>query len=251
MVHGRLFDRRLSYQAGYFGKDGDNARSPEMRGGRHAIAARAVITPMARSARPALAAFQIGVAVVSSRLDNQLGLRGKTVFGEGVFFDRVFVNGRRLRQGLEAAWAVGPVSLTWERSTVSDERGGMGAGGQRLADVRGAGWYVAGTWTLTGETKEGRVAPRRSVFNGGRGAFELAGRVERLAFDAAGGTMGGIEPAFNADRVLTAGLAWYLNRHLKVQSNLVLESILDPQHSPAPRGNGRMPRGVVQFQFVL
>jgi hypothetical protein len=42
------------------------------------------------------------------RARRSLGLRGRTVFGEGVFFDRVFVNGRRLRRGLEASWAHGP-----------------------------------------------------------------------------------------------------------------------------------------------
>ena len=45
-----------------------------------------------------------GIAAVESRLDNQLGIRGQSVFGDNVFFDRMFVNGRRRRVGWEATW---------------------------------------------------------------------------------------------------------------------------------------------------
>ena len=33
MAHGRLFDRRVSYQAGYFTRDGDNGRTSQTQGG--------------------------------------------------------------------------------------------------------------------------------------------------------------------------------------------------------------------------
>jgi len=130
-----------------------------------------VVTPLAASGG-ALAGLQFGAALVTSQLDDQLGLRGRTVFGEGVFFDRVFVNGQRLRRGLEAAWGLGPVSLTWEHMKVSDQRTGMGAGDGDLPDVAATGWYVAGTWVLTGESKDGRVDPERSLFGDGYGALE-------------------------------------------------------------------------------
>jgi len=155
MAHGRVAGRRVLYQAGYFQKDGDNARTAQTRGGTDAFAGRLVVTPLAASGG-ALAGLQFGAALVTSQLDDQLGLRGRTVFGEGVFFDRVFVNGQRLRRGLEAAWGLGPVSLTWEHMKVSDQRTGMGAGDGDLPDVAATGWYVAGTWVLTGESKDGR-----------------------------------------------------------------------------------------------
>ena len=255
MAHGRVAGRRVSYQAGYFQKDGDNARTAQTRGGTDALAGRLVVTPLATSGG-ALAGLQFGAALVTSQLDDQLGLRGRTVFGEGVFFDRVFVNGQRLRRGLEAAWAQGPVSLTWEHMTVSDQRTGMGAAAGDLPDVTATGWYVAGTWVLTGESKDGRVDPEHSLFGDGFGALELTARLERLAFGVEADPAGLVSsplvttPAANADRVFTLGVSWYLNRYLKITGNAVFESVTDPERSPAPQGGG-FPTAVVQFQFVL
>jgi hypothetical protein len=257
MAHGRLFDRRATYQAGYFRRDGDNARTRETRGARDAIAARVVLSPFSSDKDAALAGFQIGVAAVRSGLTNQLGLQGRTVFREGVFFDRVFVNGVRLRRGLEFAWAAGPASVTGEYIAVADARRDMGLAGETLAPVRATGWYVAGTWALTGEKKRGRLDPRRSLGSGGAGAVELSGRIEKLAFgevpspgmafDAAG--VGSL--LANAERVTTIGLAWYPIRYLKLQTDVVFEIIDDPQRSPAPRASGRFPSAVFLFQFVL
>jgi phosphate-selective porin len=255
MAHGRLMGRLLTYQAGVFRHDGDNARTSQTRGGQRAVAGRVVVAPFARG-RQALTGLQVGAAVVTSGLDDQLGLRGRTVFDQGVFFDRVFVDGRRLRRGLEAAWARGPVSLTWEHMTVTDQRLGMAIDGSALPGVRATGWYLAGTWTITGERKDGRVDPRHSLFDGGRGAVELTARVERLSFggpagaDAISDPLAPI-PAANADRATTLGLAWYLNRFVKINGNAVFESVSDPQRSPAPDGEGRFPTAVVQFQIAL
>jgi phosphate-selective porin OprO/OprP len=254
MAHGRLAGAHVAYQAGYFHRDGDNARTEETRGARDALAGRLVVTPLA-GRDGALSTLQLGAAVVTSRLDDQLGLRGRTVFGEGVFFDRVFVNGRRLRRGIEAAWANGPVSLAWEHMMVSDQRTGMGAGGADLPSIAASSWYVAGTWVITGERKDGRVEPAHSVFLDGIGALELTARVERLAFDTTSLPSLPVAPpatglAPNADRAITLGLGWYLNRHLKITGNAVFESVHDPIRSPAPQ-DGRFPTAVVQFQFAL
>jgi len=253
MAHGRLKSRRLVYQAGVFRGDGDNARTSQTRGGRHAVAGRVLVAPFVSSRNPALAAFQVGGAVVTSQLDDQLGLRGRTVFGEGVFFDRVFVDGRRLRRGLEASWAHGPASLSWEYMRVSDQRLGMGTAGEALPSIFASGWYVAGTWVVTGERKDGRVDPEHSVFRDGFGALELVARVERLSF--APGLMTApdplaVAPAANADRVTTLGLSWYLNRYLKINGSAVFESIRDPERSPVAH-DGRVPTAVIQLQAAI
>lgn len=256
-AHGRLFRRRISYEVGYFRRDGDNARTPQTKGARDATAARLVLAPFSSRRNSALQALEIGGAVVASHLDGQLGLRGRTVFGEGVFFDRVYVNGLRLRRGLEAGWTLGPASLAGEYIVVSDERSSMGSKGEALPPVRATGWYLAGTWVLTGERKEGRVDPRRSVLVGGPGAIEVSARVERLGFDAVthpGSVFENPRPeglASNAERVVTVGLAWYVQRYVKVLGNVVIEAVDDPRRSPAPRGNGRFPSGVVLLQFAL
>ena len=256
-ANGRLFGRVVSYEAGFFRRDGDNARTAATAGGRDALAARVRIAPFAARKESPFAALEIGAAATRSRLDDQLGLRGRTVFGEGVFFDRVFVNGTRVRRGLEAGWALGPVSASGEYISVSDERTGMGPSGEALPDVRTSGWYLAGTWTVTGEQKHGRIVPRGDFLRGGIGALELAARVERFAFDAVSypgtpfGFPSGASLGANADRVTTLGVTWYVNRFVKAQANLVMEAVDDPQRSPAAGSDGRFTSGVFLFQLAL
>jgi phosphate-selective porin OprO/OprP len=249
MAHGRLKGRRLTYQAGVFRRDGDNARTDQTRGGRNAIAGRLVVAPFLSSGHPALTALQVGGAVVTSELVDSLGLRGRTVF------DRVFVNGRRLRRGVEASWAHGPASLSGEWMRVSDQRLDMGPASEALPGLSATGWYIAATWVLTGERKDGRVNPEHSLFGDGHGALELIARIERLSFaaDSAAAAVASplvATPSANADRAATVGLAWYLTRHLKITGSAVFESIADAQRSPRP-GNGRVPTAVVQLQAAL
>jgi phosphate-selective porin len=257
MAHGRLFGRLLAYQAGYFAGDGDNARTTHTRGARDMFAGRVVLTPFSGTSTKALAPLQIGIAAGGSRLDNQLGLRGQSVFGDGVFFDRVYVNGRRRRTGFEAFWARGPASFSTEYIAVSDDRKSMGFSGEDLPRVRTSGWYVAATWAVTGEQKDGWVEPRRALLRGGPGAFELVARTESLAFGTitSPGTPFGFPDdsslLSNADHVTTLGVNWYADHYIRIQTNVVFESITDAQRSPAPTGRGRFVSVVVRLQFVL
>jgi phosphate-selective porin len=257
MTHGKVLKKRLEYQVGYFKRDGDNARTSQTEGGTDAFAGRVVVSPFVTTSYAALAPLELGVATENSRLDNRYGIRGRTVIGDGIFFDRVYVNGRRNRVGLEGTWAYGPVSLAAEYITVSDQRTGMGFDGGDLPNVRARAWYVAGTWALTGERKKGRIDPRRDLFRGGFGALELAARVEKLSFDSidypganygfpyAGSLTG------NADRVTTLGVNWYLNHYLKIMTNVVMESIDDPERSPAPTADGKFKSVIFFLQFRL
>jgi phosphate-selective porin len=139
---------------------------------------------------------------------------------------------------------------------VSDERTGMGASGTALPTVTAQGWYLAGTWVVTGERKDGRVDPEHGLFGDGLGALELTARIERLTFGTESDPLVpappalGVVPVANADRVVTFGLSWYLTRHLKIAGNAVFESVLDRERSPAPQ-DGDFPTAVVQFQFAL
>src|SRR5204863_3958168 len=99
-AHGKLGGDVLEYQAGYFARDGDNARTTQTSGARDTLAVRMLLSPFASRKGAAVQSLQIGAGAASSRLDQQLGLRGDTVLGDGVFFDRVYVNGRRFRTGL-------------------------------------------------------------------------------------------------------------------------------------------------------
>jgi phosphate-selective porin OprO/OprP len=256
MVHGKLLGKAVEYNAGYFAGDGDNSATSTTSAGSHALAARAVVAPFGK-AHPLFRKLEFGADAVRSDVQDQLGLRAKTVFSDTVFFNHVFVNGRRLRLGGDAEWEYGPASASGELVAASEERNGMGFGSTDLPGVHASGWYAAATWAVTGETKHGWITPRRDLFSGGVGAIELAARTEALRFDDvfyAGSALGLTAPADltgNADRATTLGINWYLNRFVRVQSNIVFESVRDPRRSPAPVASGRFTNAVFRIEFVL
>lgn len=114
-------------------------------------------------------------------------------------------------------------------------RKGLGAGGKDLDDVVACGWYVSGTYVLTGEDKlrSGDVVPR-DPFNPladriGLGAWEVGFRYAELTFDSddpvnffdgnlslmpSGGTT-----AENGAKALTLGVNWYFNERTHLMFN--------------------------------
>jgi phosphate-selective porin OprO/OprP len=126
-----------------------------------------------------------------------------------------------------------------------EARVGLGVGtpeqlDQTLPDLAGRGWYLSGTWVLTGENKEGGINPKKPIFRGGVGAVEVGVRYESLAFETPEPDG---PPSFsrrsptvmpNRERALTIGANWYLNRWVKIQFNGIRESFADPARSPIP-----------------
>ena len=101
------------------------------------------------------------------------------------------------------------------------------------------GWYLSGTWAVTGQPKargldRGRIIP----FVQGWGALELAIRNEAIRFGSDGGTgrpsrsirASNVLP--QSERVWTFGVNWYANQWAKVQSNFVREWIEDAFRAP-------------------
>jgi hypothetical protein len=104
------------------------------------------------------------------------------------FFAQQPTNGNRYRWGVDLAWLIGPASVKFEYDQQIDQRKKLGPGGTDLDDVTGTGWYVTGTFLLTGENSvlNGPVIPRRpfSPLAGklGPGAWELVMRYQQLKF---------------------------------------------------------------------
>lgn len=129
--------------------------------------------------------------------------------------------------GAEAAAIFGPVTVAGEYGRLWLHRPG-------LSEPSFDGFYVYGTWFLTGETrpfKNGnfdRVKPRNNLAKGGAGAFELALRYDRL--DLSDTPV--LARAGNRAESLTFGLNWYLNPYSKLLFNWVhfngTNSPLDP-----------------------
>nr|WP_298411449.1 OprO/OprP family phosphate-selective porin [uncultured Halomonas sp.] len=108
------------------------------------------------------------------------------------------------RLGLEASWQRGPVSAQaeWIRADLRRDSG--------QPDVDVDGWYLSGSWFVTGETRPYEqgvfksVEPERSI-----GAWELVARYSDIDLndrDIEGGS------EYN----LTLGVNWYLNSDLRL-----------------------------------
>jgi phosphate-selective porin OprO/OprP len=259
MVHGRVLDRALTYEAGIFSHDGRNARtadSDRVHGGR-TLAGRMTFQPF-RGEKSWRSDVQIGAAFTASPLAEGFSdLRGKTALDARFYRPESWVDGNRRRIGTELRWRPGPFSIKSEYMRVTDERRGQSVDDTDLSPAVADGWYVSGTWAVTGEAKaEGLDLPRKPLLRGGVGAIELAARVERLSFgSAASGESASEGPraeviAGNSDRVETFGANWYPSRFLKIQFNILRDTLRDPSQGPLPDKTGYWSR-VLRFQLAL
>ena len=259
MVHGRVLQRGvLRYELGAFHEDGNNARTfnTERVHGERTLAGRVLVQPF-RSTKSLASDLAIGLAFTTSDLPEGFSdLRGRTEL-DALFYRPTFlVNGQRRRIGFEARWRPGPFSIKSEYIRLTDERLGQSVEDTDLSPFVAAGWYVSGTWALTGEKKaEGLDTPRRPIFQGGVGAIELAVRVERIRFGAVDDILASDAPRAevilgNSDRVYTMGVNWYANRWIKIQANLVRNTIAFPDQGPMP-SQGAFWSRLVRFQFSM
>lgn len=243
MAHGRVVGRVLRYELGVFRNDGRNARlgddSVRVYGGT-TWAGRLAVQPW-RGRKHLLEDLQVGGAFTAS--DVPLGLpamRGETVLNYVFDEPDTPVFGPRRRAGIEVRWRPGPFSLKSEYIRVETAREEQSVEDTDLSPLLGAGWYVSGTWAVTGEQKvRGLSSPRRPVQNRGPGAIELAARIEGISFRSTAEGEPSDSPRADVvpradQRVVTVGVNWYLNRYLKVQANLVRESFPDPALSSLP-----------------
>ncbi|MGH9253993.1 MAG: OprO/OprP family phosphate-selective porin [Vicinamibacterales bacterium] len=232
MAHGGLFRNGLRYEAGIFREGGDNARVNEGDGSvsQRTMASRLVVRPWNATERlRVLRSLTVGAAVTAGRVPEGLnGLRAETIPGTPLV-DRVYVNGLRRRLGAEMLWRPGPVSVQGEVIRVSDQRRGQGIDNEDLPDAVQRGWYVSGTWLITGEEKKDNIDPARPFLQGGFGALEIAGRVEALTFGS-GPSNERPSPGPRAHRILerkdavwTVGMNWYVNRFVRIQADLIRE----------------------------
>jgi phosphate-selective porin OprO and OprP len=257
MLHGSVWNRFVRYQAGVFQGNGENSPSlepPPLLPGelpdspsKRSAAGRVRVRPLVPFHLPAyFESLEFGVSAMRSEIPEGLNhLHGKTLFGAKLFPRQYYVNGARDRRSYEASWTPGPVSVRAEYIRVDEAREGVGSGDENgldstLAPLPSSGWYVSGTWALTGEKKESGIDPRRPFLQGGFGAVELAARYEKITFGLAGASQIPSDSPraeytlLNGEQVLTLGLNWYVNRFMKLQLNGIRETVDDPAMSPIP-----------------
>jgi phosphate-selective porin len=158
-------------------------------------------------------------------------------------------------------WTPGPFSVRGEYIRSQEARVGQGVGGEQalddtLPDYIGRGWYVGGTWAITGEKKAGGIEPKKPFLQGGFGAIEVVGRIESLAFagvdtrEPPSRSRRAANPGGNTEHVVTVGVNWYLNKWVKVLVNQIGEQIENLQYSPVPSQN-RFWNTVLRLQFAM
>ena len=259
MVHGRVLNELIKYEAGVFEHDGKNARTnnPEKVFGEQTIAGRVNVEPL-RNRKDAVGDLSIGVAFTTSDVPEGIGgVRGQTVLEQNFFSAADYpVNGPRRRTGIEMEFLPGPASIKAEWMRLETERRGLSVEDTDLSPIVGEGWYVSGTWALTGEKKSRVERPKKPLFQGGFGAVEIAARVESLEFKSgSSGEQGSTSPRAdtilgNRDVVTTLGVNWYLNRFFKVQANFVRETLDDPSQGPLP-AKASFNSQMIRFQFSM
>ena len=257
MVHGRVVNELIRYEAGVFEHDGKNARTnnPDKVFGGQTTAARVTVEPL-RNRKNAIGDLSLGVAFTHSDVPEGISaLRGQTVLQQNFFSAAEYiVSGPRKRLGVEMEFLPGPASIKMEWMRVDTERRGQSVEDTDLSPIEGEGWYVSGTYAITGEKKSRVQRPKKPLFQGGYGAVEVGARIESLRFKSgASGEQGSTSPRAdvilgNRDQVTTLGVNWYINRFLKVQSNFIREELDDPSQGPLP-GQASFTSKTIRLQF--
>lgn len=176
---------------------------------RRGFGARATVAPVLTDTR----LVHFGASAVTETTREELDLDS---YPESRPTDEKFVNtggidntDRINRYGLEAAWRNGPLSAQaeWLRTDVHRD------GGDDNVDFDG--WYVSGSWMLTGEVRPyddgafDSVEPEHDY-----GAWELVARVSQINLNDAD-VEGGRET--NA----TLGVNWYVDDDLRLMANYI------------------------------
>ncbi len=121
---------------------------------------------------------------------------------------------RRIDQvGLEAAMQSGPFSLQGEWMRADVNRRGI------EPDVDFSGWYVSGSWVVTGESRGYRDGVFRGVSpSGPGGAWELTARVSNVNLND-GAVAGGKQDN------ITLGVNWYANSNVRFMANYIINDV--------------------------
>jgi phosphate-selective porin len=265
MASGRFWGRDLTYQIGWFRRDGDHGdlKEPQfvLAGEKisepgPSIAARVTGTPLRKlPVHRRLRSVRVGAAYTTADLPEGLNsLRGKTVFGTKTFFEPVYVKGRRQRYGLEFEWTPRAFGFKAEWMQARENRRQQSNRNQDLSDFISTGWLASASWVVTGESYGD--SPEKDVFNGGIGKVEVGARYERLGFASAAqvGTAY-TNPrseylAPNTDRAWTIGVNWQTSRWVKMVGNAVRESFDDPKRTIASGVNSFW-TGLLRLQVVF
>jgi Phosphate-selective porin O and P len=216
--------RTLDYQAGLFAGDG---RGRGSRAGR--TSAGRVTWNIVRDLEVAGTFSEGRISAVDADPANGLGGRAPSGYR---FFDRVYVQGQRIRVGADLEWSPRSWRFTAEAIRAEDERQGQGLDLEDLPSIIASGWSAA-------VVKE--FGRRRGQARSRLREWDLGLRYDEIAFDDAG-------PATLSDSVraratdvrprtahtLTSSLSWNPVRWSRVMGNAGYERYTETRTAPEP-----------------
>lgn len=250
MIYGNPFKGIVEYALGTFN---GRARTLEDNNDNFDIAGRLVLAPFKNSKSDLWRELYLGSSFTLGHSDETLASTGFTTGGGSRFFTYA-ANTRhadtRTRFGGELQWIFGPGDIKAEYvggrfSNV--ERGNV------LGDIDIDSWYVSASYLLTGERKvrDKWINPKKifSIPDGGWGAWEAAFRFEQFFVNETPFSLG---LASGVDRVdaYTWGLNWWLNKHIRLMFNYVLNDFSDSVALGAePQSSEHLWLGRAQYNF--
>ena len=168
-------------------------------------------------------------------------IRGRSLLGVSFFDSDVWVEGTQTRVGLQTQWRPGPFSITSELIRVADNRRGQspdGTGPRPVSDERVVREWRVGRGRRAQGRPRGHATPATVP---GWLRLDPARRAARTIQTGRRPRDGGAvdEPARrsiagNGEEAMTIGLSWYPNRWIRIDSNLIRETIGDAPQSSYP-----------------
>ncbi|MBI4546123.1 MAG: hypothetical protein HY703_13065 [Gemmatimonadetes bacterium] len=215
LLYGKFWRQRIEYGLGWFNGRGKNLTDNN---DDKDVAARIVLTPWKHARARLLRNLNLGVSY--SRGENEESLGGSRFrTGAGTTFwtfgAGTVQSDDRTRLGFDLEWIFGPASIKTEY--LEQDWGGLARASVR-EDLTIDGWYVLGSYLLTGDEKRRNkpVVPKAKFdpAKGTWGAWEVAARYEEFRADQ-DVISSGIATGTNKVTGWSVGINWYPNRHMK------------------------------------
>jgi phosphate-selective porin OprO and OprP len=241
MLHGDLFESRVSYAAGVFNgtRDGGNTGNTDFSNDR-AFAGRVFFQPFHKSPAAALQGVGFGIAgsyeTVSSPTSDGLpsangnDVSGYVTTGQQQFFDYqpadgavVLADDDHWRLSPQGYYYYGPLGLLGEYVISDQGVTRTGVAPFSSAHLQNTAWSLALSWVLTGEDARflDGVVPAQAFDPavGHWGAWQLVGRYGELDIVSSAFPLYA-DPTASASSAKTwsIGLNWYLNRNVEVKT---------------------------------
>lgn len=218
-LYGGFLGNALTYQAAFTNGEADGAFQPDSdtNNGKEGLL-RVFAQPFKNTAVTPLQKFGVGLAGSYTGDNNNLPTF-KTAAGQEQFFaynSNVSFNGQQSRWNPEANYYWGPLGVYGEYTETNQ----VAQEGKVQTRLTNDAWQGVVSWVLTGEDASYTGVTPKKNFDpqaGTWGAFEVAGRFQKLQIDPQTFTLGFASLATSASvaTAYTVGLNWYLNKFVK------------------------------------